>query len=153
MIKNSIKDFYFIGENASKSVYLSMSRLPLKSIKVSLLSRFKWLLLETFSCVSVSLIHSFHPDGLRVAPAYLCSPSPLLVQSVLWSLLLRPGLWSCGGCGLLADYPHPPDEEAGSLRVPHGGFWPLCLLLCARLPFCTQGTGWTATPLILETCS
>lgn len=41
MIKNSIKDFYFIGENASKSVYLSMSRLPLKLIKVPLLSRFK----------------------------------------------------------------------------------------------------------------
>lgn len=43
-------------------------------------------------------------------------------------------LWSSGGWALLADY---------QPSAPHGGFWPLCLLLCARLSFCTQGPGWT----------
>lgn len=113
MIKNSIKDFYFIGENASRSVYLSMSCLPLKLIKVPRPSRFKQSLLEILSCVSVSLIHSFHPVESRAPMACLRSCARLivlslssLVQSVLRSLFLRPSLWSSGACALLADYHH-----------------------------------------------
>lgn len=70
-------------------------------------------LLEILSCMSVSLIHAFHPVESRAPMAYLRSRARLivlslssLVQSVPRSLLLRPSLWSSGGCALLADYHH-----------------------------------------------
>lgn len=169
MIKNSIKDFYFIGENASKSVYLSMSCLPLKLIKVPRPSRFKWSLLEIFffislleilSCMSVSLIHAFHPVESRAPMAYLRSRARLivlslssLVQSVPRSLLLRPSLWSSGGCALLADYHHLRTRKQAAESSSRRLLAFVSAAVCKAVILYHRVLAGLVTPVILGTCS
>lgn len=159
MIKDSIKDFYFLGlwEKYFRVGHLSMSHLSLKLIKVIWPSRFKWSL---FNWYLLGLFHSvdwFSPFESKAQVTWLWSDACLicgfraLVQCVLWGLFLQ-SVESSELWGLLSTGRPSPASRRGGRQ--HTRYTRSLLAFASRV--CCHSVqwavGWTDAPLISESC-
>lgn len=158
-IKDSIKDFYFIGlwEKYFRVGHLSMSHLSLKlsqshvAQEIQMITFFDWCLLGLFH--SVNWFSPFKSEVQVTWPwgdACLICGFRALVQCVLWGLFLQSSPWSSGNCCLLADHHQPPDYGQAAHEIHVESFGPCFPFV---LHFVQQILGWTDAPLISESCS
>lgn len=158
-IKDSIKDFYFIGlwEKYFRVGHLSMSHLSLKLSQSHVAQQiqitfFDWCLLGLFHSVDW-----FSPFKSKVqvtwpwGDACLICGFRALVQCVLWGLFLQSGVrGALGTAACWQTITSLPAMGQAAHEIHMESFGPCFPFV---LHFVQQILGWTDAPLISESCS